>query len=32
MNNEYAESDLQKANMLNNLFTSQTIVDDSNKT
>ena len=32
MNNEHAESDLQKANMLNNFFTSQTIVDDSNKT
>ena len=32
MNNEHAESDLQKANRLNNFFTSQTIVDDSNKT
>ena len=31
MNNEHAEGD-QKANMLNNFFTSQTIVDDSNKT
>ena len=31
MNNEHTESDLQKANMLNNFFTSQTIVDDSNK-
>ena len=32
MNNEHAKSDLQKANMLNNFFTSQIIVDDSNKT
>ena len=32
MNNEHAEGDLQKANMLNNFFTSQTVVDDSDKT
>ena len=32
MNNEHAESDLQKANTLYNFYTSQTIVDDSNKT
>ena len=32
MNNEHAEGDLQKAKMLNNFFTSQTIVDDSSKT
>ena len=32
MNNEHAEDDLSKANMLNNFFTSQTIVDDSNTT
>ena len=32
MNNEYAENDLSKANMLNRFFTSQTIVDDSNST
>ena len=31
MNNEHAEDDLQKANMLNNFFTFQRIVDDSNK-
>ena len=32
LNNEHAEGKLQKANMLNNFFTSQTVVDDSNKT
>ena len=32
MNNEHAEGKLQKANILNNFFTSKTIVDDFNKT
>ena len=32
INNEHAEDDFSKANMLNNFFTSQTIVDDSNTT
>ena len=32
MNNENAENDLSKANMLNRFFTSQTIVDESNST
>ena len=31
MNNEYAETSIQKANMLNNYFSSQATVDDSNK-
>ena len=31
LNNEYAETDLQKANMLNKYFSSQSIVDDNNK-
>lgn len=31
MDNEYAESDVQKATMLNKYFTSQTVVDDGNK-
>ena len=31
MNNDYAETDLQKANMLNEYFSSQTVIDDINK-
>ena len=31
LNNEYAETDLQKANMLNKYFSSQSVVDDNNK-
>ena len=31
MNNEYAETSIQKANMLNNCFSAQATVDDSNK-
>ncbi|MCG8113232.1 MAG: reverse transcriptase domain-containing protein, partial [Candidatus Thiodiazotropha taylori] len=31
MNQEYAESDMQKANMLNKFFTSQTNLNDANK-
>ena len=30
LNNETAETDLQKANMLNNYFSSQSVVDDKN--
>ena len=30
MNNDYAETDLQKANMLNEYFSSQTAIDDIN--
>ena len=32
LNNEYAETDLQKANMLNKYFVSQSVVSDENKT
>ena len=31
LNNEHAETDYQKANMLNNYFSSQSVVDDNNK-
>ena len=31
MNNEYAETSIQKANMLNNYFATQAAIDDSNK-
>ena len=31
MNNEYAETSIQKANMLNNYFATQVAIDDSNK-
>ena len=31
LNNEYAETDLQKAHMLNNYFSSQSVVDDKDK-
>ena len=31
INNEYAETDLQKAQMLNNYFSSQSVVDDKDK-
>ena len=31
MNNEYAETSIQKANMLNNYFSTQATIADSNK-
>ena len=31
LNNEHAETDYQKANMLSNYFSSQSVVDDKNK-
>ena len=31
LNNEYAETDYQKANMLNEYFSSQSDIDDQNK-
>ena len=31
LNDEYAETDYQKANMLNNYFSSQSVVNDNNK-
>ena len=31
LNNEYAETDLQEAQMLNNYFSSQSVVDDKDK-